>query len=177
VTWILVNGGQTGVDRGALLAARALGMEVTGALPSGWQTEEGPLPEELRDGLQAPEHGTYASRTRLNIHLADVVVLIVPNILRPGATPGTLLTAQLAFELKRPCLVDDGQDPAFIRKWLRQAVALRRIYGVGPDPKVLVAGPRASRWSAGEARAKALVGELFANVARVAVARQLELPL
>ena len=40
----IVSGGQTGVDRGALQAAMALGLDWGGWAPKGWRAENGPIP-------------------------------------------------------------------------------------------------------------------------------------
>jgi hypothetical protein len=41
----IISGGQTGVDRGALKAAKAAGLETGGWMPRGWLSEDGPHPE------------------------------------------------------------------------------------------------------------------------------------
>ena len=44
----IVSGGQTGVDRGALEAAVALGLEFGGWAPHGWIAEDGTIPAEYQ---------------------------------------------------------------------------------------------------------------------------------
>ena len=48
----IVSGGQTGVDRGALEAAVALGLEFGGWAPHGWIAEDGTIPAQYREKMQ-----------------------------------------------------------------------------------------------------------------------------
>ena len=58
----IVSGGQTGVDRGALEAAVALGLEFGGWAPHGWIAEDGTVPEQYRERMQ--EHPSMGGRAR-----------------------------------------------------------------------------------------------------------------
>ena len=53
----IVSGGQTGVDRGALEAAMALGLDFGGWAPHGWIAEDGTIPR----GVIVP----HRNRTRV----------------------------------------------------------------------------------------------------------------
>ncbi|MBR3223272.1 MAG: hypothetical protein IKF72_13710 [Kiritimatiellae bacterium] len=48
----IVSGGQTGVDRGALEAAMALGLDFGGWAPHGWIAEGGTIPAQYRERMQ-----------------------------------------------------------------------------------------------------------------------------
>ena len=58
----IVSGGQTGVDRGALEAAVALGLEFGGWAPHGWIAEDGLVPAQYRERMQ--EHPSMGGRAR-----------------------------------------------------------------------------------------------------------------
>ena len=128
----IVSGGQTGVDRGALDAAIALGIQHGGWCPRGRLAEDGNIPnryELLETG--SPEH---QQRTEQNVLDSDATLIIC----RGPLSGGTLLTWQLAEKHFKPCLVvdlDRPPPPDQVGQWL----AACRV-------KVLnVAGPRESQ--------------------------------
>ena len=73
----IVAGGQAGVDRGALDAAMAVGLEVA-----------------------SPRH---PKRTRMNVQDSDATLILTLD----GLDSGTKLTADTARRLGKPCLVID----------------------------------------------------------------------
>lgn len=95
----IVSGGQTGADLGGLAAARRLGIQTGGWAPQGWETEDGPLPELLRDtyGLDECEGG-YDLRTFLNVQDSDATVIFA----REPDSDGTRMTIEHADTLGRP---------------------------------------------------------------------------
>lgn len=99
---MIISGGQTGADYGALLGAKSLGIQTGGYAPFGFRTERGPVPDLGRVfGLQEHSSEEYAPRTAENIKLADATVLISMT----GAPErGTKLTEKLCTELRKPCL-------------------------------------------------------------------------
>jgi hypothetical protein len=127
----IVSGGQTGVDRAALDAAMAFGLECGGWVPRGRRAEDGRLPE--RYPMREARRNSYRERTRLNVRDSDGTLILThgPALGRTG------LTAVFAQQLGKPCLLldlDIDPDTAVICDWLRQ----HRI-------RVLnVAGPRES---------------------------------
>jgi len=61
----IVSGGQTGVDRGALEAADALGLDFGGWAPHGWIAEDGTIPVQFQAKMQAhPSMGGKAKDYR-----------------------------------------------------------------------------------------------------------------
>ena len=126
----IVSGGQTGVDRAALDAARAAGLATGGWCPRGRWAEDGPIDE--RYPLRETPLARVCQRTLWNIRDSDGTLVLTSD--RPRG--GTALTAQSAA-VNRPRLVVDPTDTAAVRRvnaWL----AANRIKWLN------VGGPRAS---------------------------------
>jgi hypothetical protein len=124
----VVSGGQTGVDRAALDAARAAGIAIGGWCPKGRRAEDGPIAEHYP--LTETDSPNYKVRTRKNVEDADATLVL----LRGGATGGTKLTIDIAKDLGRPCLVvdlDGEAEPSQVEKWLA-ANAVRVLNVAGP---------------------------------------------
>ena len=97
----IISGGQSGVDRAALDAAREMGVPVGGWCPKGRRAEDGaiaacyPLDETPSD--------QYAQRTEWNIRDSDGTLVLTFG----PPTGGTALTVRLADRLGKRCLVLD----------------------------------------------------------------------
>lgn len=99
----IISGGQTGADRGGLVAGKALGLETGGTAPPGFETDDGPKPEILMAfGLTEgePDPKKYPKRTIRNIRNSDATLWIG----KPDS-PGGLLTIDTA-EREKLCLVN-----------------------------------------------------------------------
>ncbi len=72
---LVISGGQTGADQGALFAARACGIATGGWVPKGWKTEIGPAPWLARYGLRESPSPSYPARTRRNVRDSDASIL------------------------------------------------------------------------------------------------------
>jgi hypothetical protein len=128
----IISGGQTGVDRGALDAAIALGMAHGGWCPRGRRAEDGRIPE--RYALTETDSPEYGARTEQNVLEGDATLILC----RGPLSGGTELTARLAERHGKPHLVVDLDHPPpdeQVRAWLQSH---RR--GV-----LNVAGPRESQ--------------------------------
>jgi hypothetical protein len=142
----VVSGGQTGVDRAALDAARALGMPCGGWCPRGRRAEDGPIGPDYP--LRETPSEDYAQRTEWNVRDSDGTLVL----LRGRPSPGTALTIERARRLGRPVLVlDPGDDAATARDWIED-----EAIGV-----LNVAGPRESQDPGIGAAARAFFGRLF----------------
>jgi hypothetical protein len=111
----LLTGGQTGVDRAALDVALALGLPIGGWCPKGRRAEDGVIHDRY-PLLETPERN-YQARTRRNIEDADGTLILN----RGKLDGGTALTADLARQIGKPCLVvalEKGIEPATFRDWL-----------------------------------------------------------
>jgi Circularly permutated YpsA SLOG family len=128
----VVSGGQTGVDRAALDAARALGLPSGGWCPRGRRAEDGAIAAEYP--LRETPGEDYAERTEWNVRDASATLVLT----RGQPSPGTALTIDLARRLERPLLVldlRDDPDPGAVARFVRD-----REVGV-----LNVAGPRESQ--------------------------------
>ena len=155
--WRIVSGGQTGVDRAALDAARKLGIHYGGFVPKGRRTEDGPLPADYENMVETPSSDP-ARRTRHNVRAADATLVLT----RGAPDGGTLLTLRTAERLGKPLLhVDldrsDGAEAcARIRAWLAAM----------PAGSLNVAGPRESKAPGIYESARSLLEAVFAQPAR-----------
>ncbi|HXK08223.1 MAG TPA: putative molybdenum carrier protein [Vicinamibacteria bacterium] len=103
----VVSGGQTGVDRGALDAARSAGLPCGGWCPRGRKAEDGPI--DAGYALGETPSADYAQRTVWNVRDSDGTLVLTRG--RPRG--GTALTVEAAGKLGRPLLVLDlAKDPA-----------------------------------------------------------------
>lgn len=85
---ILISGGQTGADQGALLAAKTLGLlPCEGWVPRGWKTDTGPAPWLAEYGLKEHPIDQYRPRTIANVRMADTVIWFGND-----RSPGGILT-------------------------------------------------------------------------------------
>jgi hypothetical protein len=123
----VVSGGQTGVDRAALDAARALGLPCGGWCPQGRLAEDGPI-DPAYPLVETPS-ADYAQRTEWNVRDSDGTLVLT----RGAASGGTAYTIALARERRKPLLVVDlgtDPDPAEAARWVREAgIAVLNVAG------------------------------------------------
>ncbi|OYT72266.1 MAG: molybdenum cofactor carrier [Chloracidobacterium sp. CP2_5A] len=145
----IVSGGQTGVDRAALDAARAVGLACAGWCPKGRWTEDGPLP--LAYPLAETPDADPVQRTAWNVRDSDGTLALIEDELRGG----THFAIQRALRLGKPCAVVTLQLPdaaPLILDWISRARPAR----------LNVAGPRESEQPGIYARSRALLTRVFA---------------
>jgi hypothetical protein len=126
----IISGGQTGVDRAALDAARELGLAHGGWCPRERRSEDGAIPDVYL--LRETPEVRYEQRTEWNVRDADATLLLY----RDGLSGGTAFTLQCVRGLGRPhALVDLARDPdpGALADWVAAVAVLN------------VAGPRESR--------------------------------
>ena len=128
---MIISGGQTGVDRGALDAALELGWPTGGWCPKGRRAEDGSIP--IHYPLQETGSPSYPIRTEKNIQDSDGTLILTWG----PPKDGTALTIKLARVHHKPFLIIDllnARDIRSVRDWGK----ICRI-------KILnVAGPRES---------------------------------
>jgi hypothetical protein len=140
----VTSGGQSGVDRAALDAAIACGVEYGGWCPRGGWAEDFPQPPGLRVNyprlIETPS-ADPAQRTEWNVRDANAVLIVVDEA-GVAVSKGTTLAVGLAERYRRPALTIDpnAQDArARTTAWLAEH---RGVFG---DGFVLsIGGPRES---------------------------------
>ncbi len=135
----IISGGQTGVDRAALDAAIAQGVDVGGWCPEGRMAEDGPIPAYYP--LQVLPGAGYRKRTERNVINSDGTAIIYFSEL----SGGTKLTLNFCVKHGKPYVLLCGE-------MLDVASATSKLiaFVTRHDIQILnVAGPRAS----GEPRA------------------------
>lgn len=148
---MIVSGGQTGVDRGALDAAIELGIPHGGWCPRERLAEDGRIPNRYL--LRETGSSEYPVRTEQNVLDSDGTLIICTD--RPSG--GTLLTLRLAKQHGRPHLVvdlDDPPEPGAVIQWLaKNGIATLNV-----------AGPRESQAPGISVRCAELVKAVFSQV-------------
>ncbi len=150
----IVSGGQTGADRGALLAALQAGLACGGWCPDGRLAEDGRVPDEL-PLTELPGAG-YAERTRQNVIDSDGTVIVY----RPPLAGGSLLTKQEAATQGRPLLLLDASGMSCADAAARLAAFVRR----NKIATLNVAGPRASDWPEAQAWVQSTVSQALSRL-------------
>ncbi len=144
----IISGGQSGVDRGALLAAIELGIPHGGWCPHGRLAEDGPIDQRFQ--LLETESSQYHVRTERNVTDSDGTLIIH----RGPLTGGTALTERFARQHGKYCLLVDLQKPvlpAEILAWIAQhCISVLNI-----------AGPRESSIPGIQEDTRQLVCQLF----------------
>jgi hypothetical protein len=149
----IVSGGQTGVDRGALDAAMAVGFACGGWCPGDRMAEDGVIPEKYP--LMPLPNGGDRERTRLNVSDSDGTAILFYESL----SDGTRLTRNLCALLKRPYVLVDARK-------LSGSEAVAAVVGFVEKNGIQtlnVAGPRLSGWTAGYEFALAVVSGVIEN--------------
>ena len=143
----IISGGQTGVDRAALDAALAQGIECGGWCPSGRLDEFGKIPD--RYPVQELRDGGFTERTLQNVNDSDGTIVIYPGELYGG----TEQTVRFGVDLKRPHELIDASKTSVedAAKLIADFVQKNKI-GI-----LNVAGPRQSEWPEGYAYASRLL--------------------
>jgi hypothetical protein len=151
------SGGQTGVDRAALDVAMAHGIPYGGWIPRGRRAEDGAVPDRYTC-LSETEADEYAVRTEWNVRDADATLVIHFGPLEGGS----LLTAELATRLNKPCLTIDlgttHRDQALETAWAW-------LTALAEPVRLNVAGPRASVAPDGYERSRTFLEALLGETA------------
>ena len=141
----IVSGGQTGVDRGAIAAAKASYFPYGGLIPKGRLAEDGIVPEEFTEMKVAPRRD-YRFRTEWNVTHSDATLILARRPRDPYPDGellegGTLQTKRFCSNHGKPHLVIFTRNLAQVMRWLEKVAA-----ELGKMELVLnVAGPRESK--------------------------------
>src|SRR5262245_42401594 len=137
----IISGGQTGVDRGALDAAIALGIPYGGWCPKGGWAEDMPSPPGLLahyPALRETSSADPSERTELNVRDRDATLLLTSRV-GLGVSQGACLTVEIARALGRPFRVLDVENGASLNAASEWLASLE-----GSAAVINVAGPRES---------------------------------
>jgi Circularly permutated YpsA SLOG family len=152
----IVHSGQTGVERGAHRAALTMGLPITGYMPAGARDELGPLPPTVQAHLRMhPERGPRRALFA-KFAMASAVLIVVPEAsisMRFIAMAEIIKAARSTSG--RLMICDPATDAERVVTWTRTLAAEQS------DPiKLMVHGPRATRWQDGERVAWQIVGAI-----------------
>lgn len=151
----IIHSGQTGVERGAHIAARAAGLRIAGFAPPEGRDELGALPDHVRERLTPYVERGSRPTIRANIAIASAALVVVPQAERAEHVSAMLWLLQGIRGHKLPHLICDASTSlADVVAW---ATALPETCG---SRRLLVTGPRFTRWPEGEAIARRLIGAI-----------------
>lgn len=142
---IILHTGQSGVERGADRAARAVGIGVEGFSTYERRDELGALPPEVaKDLVPCPQRGAR-SALRATLDRANVLVVAVPDAREANANTGIEALRRNARACGVPhWIVDPSSDLDAL------ALQLRKLELLTDPLHIMITGPRYTRWREGE---------------------------
>lgn len=176
----IVHGGQTGVDRGAHEAAIESGWRVAGYMPRDGRDELGAIPADVAKFLTPHASVNYAARTEANVHSAQAVLIVVRDRHEAHSTPGTAKTIDLARRRGMwPMIIDPAYDTFPIARWIwdliRPSTLMLPLDGVqleAPPLRLMIAGPRESKWPGARAQTVSLLRQVSRSIAEIGAGPQ-----
>jgi Circularly permutated YpsA SLOG family len=178
----IVHGGQTGVDRGAHEAAIDNDWPVAGYMPRDGRDECGKIPDDVAKFLVPHEKTSYAARTEANVHAVTAALIVVHDADDPRVTPGTTKTLELAKKRRlRRLIVDPRAEPTTIARWIWSDLLMMQaqlpLLGQALAPlttRLLVAGPRESKWQGARVQTAALLRRVAIALAEISRPRAVQ---
>jgi hypothetical protein len=153
--FVIVHSGQTGVERGAHEGAIAAGFKVMGFMAANRRDELGKVPARVSAHLTPTLHAGPRAAIRANFSIAEGVLVVVPEAEHVAKFPAMGWIVSDVRALRLPIFVADHETSAHeFTAWtafVREARA---------DFRLLVTGPRETRWQSGEQVARRLVRSL-----------------
>ncbi len=143
------------MERGAHRAALATGLTIAGFMSVDQRDEMGPIPSEVASRLTTCFDRGPRPAVRANVAIASGVLLVVPDASEASkyTAMSAVLTAARAAKVPLQ-VVDPASNVEHVAGWVRQ---LPRSSG---SVRLLVTGPRGTRWHTGEATARRLVSAI-----------------
>ncbi len=155
---VVVHSGQTGVERGAHRAAITAGLTVAGFMPVDKRDELGLIPGEVAGCLTPCFDRGPRPAIRANVAISSGVVLVVPDASDPNKYTAMSAVLAAARAAKLPYVVCDSMTNVDdISRWVH------RLTPSSGSRRILVTGPRGTRWQNGEQIAHRLVGALLVD--------------
>jgi len=152
---VILHSGQTGVERGAHSAAIASGLSIAGFMPLDKRDEIGPVPPDVAEHLTPCFDRGPRPAVKANVGIASGILLLVPDAERAESFTAMAAVVQAARSARVPLLTaDSSTNVAAVSDWTKQ---LRETSG---STRILVTGPRATRWREGESIARRMVSAL-----------------
>jgi hypothetical protein len=149
---VIVHSGQTGVERGAHRAAVTVGLTVAGFMPLDKRDELGLVPADIAE-LLTPcfERGPRAA-VRANVAVASGVIVTVPDSSRTETFTAMAAVLQAIRSARLPFVaVDANTNLDDVVRWVKQ------LPETSGSTRVMVTGPRGTRWPAGEGVARRII--------------------
>jgi hypothetical protein len=152
-TLIVLHSGQTGVERGVHRAAEATGLRIAGFSTPGRRDELGPLPINISNVLTPCHERGPRAALRATLAIATGLVILVPEADRFKSYAGVSELVR-AGRTKPIEIIDPRADESYLTRFVD---TLPR----GDDPiRLMITGPRGTRWPQGERIAWQLVAGL-----------------
>lgn len=152
---VIVHSGQSGVERGAHRAAIAAGLSVAGFMPLDKRDELGPVPADIAEFLTPCFERGPRPAVKANVTIVSGVLLVVPDAPRAESFTAMGAIVQAARTARVPLLaVDPSTNTTAIQEWVMQ------LPETSGSTRLLVTGPRATRWKDGEGLARRIVGAI-----------------
>jgi hypothetical protein len=149
---VIVHSGQTGVERGAHRAAVTLGISVAGFMPIDKRDELGPVPPDVADLLTPCFERGPRPAVRANVAVASGVLVIVPDATRTEKFTAMAAVLQAIRAARIPFMaVDANTNLDDIVAWVK------RLPETSGSTRVMVTGPRGTRWPEGEGVARRVI--------------------
>lgn len=150
--FVIIHSGQTGVERGAYKAAVSIGYQLAGFMPLDGRDENGPIPPEVAQHLTPCFDRGPRPAVRANAALATAALLIVPDAKQFATYTAMSATLTVVRSFSIPYLICDLETPAET-----VAAFVRGLPETSGSVRVMVTGPRATRWTKGEGLAFRLI--------------------
>ena len=152
---VIIHSGQTGVERGGHRAAVAAGIAIAGFMPVDRRDELGAIPHEIADMLTPCFDRGPRPAVRANITLASGVLLVVPDAAHAEKFTAMSAVLQGIRSARAPSLICDPQTNLDdVVRWSHQ------LPETSGSTRVMVTGPRGTRWPEGENIARRLVAAI-----------------
>ncbi|HEX5061321.1 MAG TPA: putative molybdenum carrier protein [Kofleriaceae bacterium] len=152
---VIIHSGQTGVERGAHRAAVSAGLSVAGFMPLDRRDELGPIPADVAQLLTPCFDRGPRPAVRANITLASGVLLVVPESGTPEKFTAMSAVMQGIRSARVPSMVVDGKTNLDdVVRWARQ------LPETSGSTRLMVTGPRGTRWPDGETVSRRLVAAI-----------------